>query len=82
MKQVLNVDRFNSTTQYQLLKTLKNKAFENILGKGENASNQYFLLFPQCFLPYQRQRSPVICKCFQFGPVQILSFGKELTRGP
>ena len=23
---------------------------ENILGKGENASYQHFLLFPQCFL--------------------------------
>ena len=33
-------------------KTLQNKAFENIVGKGENAGNQHFLLFPQCFLPY------------------------------
>ena len=24
--------------------------FENIVGKGENAGNQHFLLFPQCFL--------------------------------
>ena len=24
---------------------------ENIVGKGENAGNQHFLLFPQCFLP-------------------------------
>ena len=23
---------------------------ENILGKGENAGDQHFLLFPQCFL--------------------------------
>ena len=23
---------------------------ENIVGKGENAGNQHFLLFPQCFL--------------------------------
>ena len=23
--------------------------FENIVGKGENAGNQHFLLFPQCF---------------------------------
>ena len=22
---------------------------ENIMGKGENAGNQHFLLFPQCF---------------------------------
>ena len=25
------------------------KAFENIVGKGENAGNQHFLLFLQCF---------------------------------
>ena len=29
---------------------LKEKSFENIFGKGENAGNQHFLLFPQCFL--------------------------------
>ena len=31
--------------------------FENVVGKGENAGNQGFVLFPQCFLPYQRQKS-------------------------
>ena len=35
----------------------KKKPFENIMGKGENAGNQHFLPFPQCFLPYQRQES-------------------------
>ena len=39
------------TTQSRLLKTLKMKPFENIVGRGENADNQHFLLFPQCFLP-------------------------------
>ena len=29
----------------------KKNPFENIVGKGENADNQYFLLSPQCFLP-------------------------------
>ena len=24
------------------------------MGKGQNAGKQYFLLFPQCFLPHQR----------------------------
>ena len=28
-----------------------NKPFENIVGKGEIARNEQFLLFPQCFLP-------------------------------
>ena len=50
--------------------------FENIVGKGENASNQHFLLFPQYFLPYQDRdhhllnNEIVICKCFQFGQGQ------------
>ena len=28
---------------------------EIITAKGENAGNQHFLLFPQCFLTYKRQ---------------------------
>ena len=28
--------------------------FENIVGKGENAGNQYFLLFQQRFLPFPK----------------------------
>ena len=32
------------------------ETFENIVEIGENAGNQHFLLFPQCFLPYQRQK--------------------------
>ena len=39
------------TTEYRLLTTLKKKAFKKIVGKGQNAGHQYFLLFPQCFLP-------------------------------
>ena len=56
------------------------KPFENIVEKRENAGNQHFLLFPQCFLPYQRKKKKkkkkkmqllsdkeiVVCKCFQF----------------
>ena len=30
------------------------KAFENIVGKGEIARNEQFLLFPQCFLLNQK----------------------------
>ena len=54
--QIKNIYRvqFNSTTQ--LLTTLRKKAFENIVGKGENAGYQPFLLFPQCFLPYLREK--------------------------
>ena len=38
------------TTQSGLLTKLRNKSFENIMGKGENAGKQHFLLFPQFFL--------------------------------
>ena len=38
------------TTQPRLLMTLGKKPFENIVGKGENAGNQHFLLFPRYFL--------------------------------
>ena len=40
-----------------LLMTLRRKAFENIVGKGENADNEHFLLFPQYFLLYHREKS-------------------------
>ena len=44
---------FNSfPTQSWLLTILGKKPFENIVGKGENAGNQHFLLFLQCFLPF------------------------------
>ena len=36
----LNVDQ---TLKFAL------RRVENIVGKGENAGNQHFLLFPQCF---------------------------------
>ena len=33
---------------------LYKKLFKIIVGKGENAGNQHFLLFPQCFLPFKK----------------------------
>ena len=44
-------------TQPRLLTTLKRKIFENIVGKGENAGNQHFLLYPQCFLFFPKRIS-------------------------
>ena len=37
--------------------TALQQVFENIVGKGENAGNQHFLLFLQCFLPKWIQKS-------------------------
>ena len=45
------------TTQSQLLTPLEKKACENIVGKGENTGNQYFLLFLQCFQLFPTQIS-------------------------
>ena len=42
------------STQSRLLTTLYEKLLENIVGR-KNAGNHYFLLFPQCFLPFLRQ---------------------------
>ena len=57
--------------------------------KGENAGNQHFLLFTQCFLPVAKHffffissdiyLYFVACKCFHFRSVyKILLFGKEV----
>ena len=50
--------RYTNLTLYHTIPTimtLKKKAFENIVEKGENAGNQHFLLLPQCFLLIPRQ---------------------------
>ena len=36
--------------------TIRKKPFINIVGKGENAGNQHFFLFPQCFPPIHREK--------------------------
>ena len=45
--------QIQSTCRRQTKEGPNNKLFldivENIVGKGENAGNQHFLLFPQCF---------------------------------
>ena len=53
------------------------KAFENIVGKGENAGNQHFLLLSQCFLPYQRPISSFKqhANASSLVNAEILSFG-------
>ena len=54
--------------------------------KVENASNQYFLLFPQCILPYQRQKFSLklaldlsSADTLNLVLSKKLSFGKKLT---
>ena len=63
-------------TQSRLLTTLQNKAFENIVRKGENVGNQHFLLFPQSFLLLQRQIS--ISESHSFCRLQMPSIWTSL----
>ena len=54
--------------------------FENTVGKGENAGNQHFLLFPQyfpqCFLPFPKQNS--IFNSYLLCCLQMLSIWTSL----
>ena len=62
-------------------------AFENIVGKGEIARNEQFLLFPQCFLLNQVIVSPFVVHIFdiisliaaEFEELKIGILGKGLT---
>ena len=58
----------------------KTLPFENIVGKGEDTGNLHFLLFPDCFQLYQRQKSSFeLHLLWWLQMLSILSFGKELT---
>ena len=66
--------------------TLKMKLFEKIVGKGENAGNQHFLLFPHCFQPFPKQTSIfqsqsflLSTNTFNLTQSKNLLFGKGLT---
>ena len=56
--------------------TLKKKTFKNIVGKGENAGNRHFLLFQQCLLLYQREKSSH--QQYLFSRLEILSIWTSL----
>ena len=47
------------------------KPLENIVGKGENAGNQHFLLFPLCFQPFSKRIS--FFQSLSFCRLQMLS---------
>ena len=64
------------------LTTLKKKAVENVVGKGEKAGSQHFLLFPKCFLPIPKRSSFILSSANDFNLDQSknLSLDKELRR--
>ena len=51
---------YASLTLYFIDTHFDASAFENIVGKGEIARNEQFLLFPQCFLHNQIIVSPSV----------------------
>ena len=64
---------------------MKKKPFGNIVGKGENAGHQHFLLLPQCFLPFPKQISilPFLfllssANAFNLDQPKNISYGKQL----
>ena len=68
------------STLYHTSLTFNNpdkKAFKNIFGNGENAGNQYFLLFPQCFLLIPLQNS--VFESHLFCYLQTLSIWSGLN---
>ena len=62
------------------LMTLKEKPFENIMGKGESAGYQHSLLFDSMFLTHPKENLFlnyiyfVVCKCLLLGLVQKFVF--------
>ena len=61
----------NIIEQCWLLTTLQKIPFKNTVGKGEDAGNQYFLLFQHCFPESKNDTISafveiIACKCFHF----------------
>ena len=88
MKHTLS-DKYNSpfTTQSQLLTTQRNNPFKNLLGKGENAGNQHFLLFPTIFstptetnFNFRVMFILLSANLFNLDKSKISLFGKELKK--
>ena len=54
LEKILALTKFKAFADVKIIVTQKWKFMlgrvENIVGKGENAGYQHFLLFPQCFL--------------------------------
>ena len=51
---VKNISHLKSLVTFNWTPPRK-KPNKNIVGKGENAGNQHFLLFQQCFPPFDRE---------------------------
>ena len=56
-------------------------AFENIVGKGENAVNLHFLLFPQSFLPFQTHKILILICHLQMLSICSSLENRRLVKG-
>ena len=79
------IPTFNLTPPHTHTPPSTEKPLENFVEKGENAGNQHFLLFPQCFLPFTKQISNFqstftlsYAHALNLDKSVILSFGKKL----
>ena len=77
--------RFLPFPKQALCFTCQYKSFENMVGKGEIACNEQFLLYPSVFYPFGELSAIfikykfVVCKLFHFGRVLSLSIGNWLN---
>ena len=60
--------------------TLKKQSFQNLVKKGENADSQYFLLFPQYFLPYDDGQMSVNLGQLQYQISVEIAFNLDCTK--
>ena len=61
--------------------TLRKRPLKNILGQGENAGSQHFLLFPQCFLPQEEYLMVLTTLNLSFAIALSLDNAKVLSSG-
>ena len=52
----MSVQCFNSLPHNPDFKRPQRRPWKTLEEKGENAGNQHFLIFPQCFLLYPREK--------------------------
>ena len=70
------------THVHDFLTTLRSNPVENIVGKGENAGNQHFLLLPQCFLLFPEVHVNLLFSHIYFVVCIMLSSWSGLTFCP
>ena len=77
------VNLFYNLLPHNVSKSFRRKAFENIVGKGENAGN-HFPLFPQCFLLLSNEKNShgvhVNIKIFVWNAMMITDYNQSVVK--